>query len=683
MNPDLLVNAIRRDRLGSLVRNQPLRERPLLPDLSGQPVVEGAPMLATIAPAYAPFHEDWTTTFSGGGTNEVVDVLVCCNEVNERHGTGILIKRMFADENSVVSVRANDHYEGDQQWGRVQAVAPSSAQDRAGLTRWAVQLTQHYNIGRIFCVPYGEREVRLAIALHDATGAPFCLYIMDDHNVREAGISDALMKEAVQKASVRLAISSDLRDYYEIKYSERFWIAPPTIMHRQSRPASPVPNTAVVIGNIWGKSWLERLRDTVRATGLNVTWFCNNPNAPWLGDAIDDLEADGITIRPAVPEPELLDLLGNYELAILPSSPSIDGAENVGVAALSLPSRVPFILGASETPIVVLGDPKTCAARFVSFFGVGASCTYEPEALASAINMIRSEDWRREHITRLHSLRQALDCSDLPNWFRTTLDSGRPINMQFESLEVTPKLVVPQHIDETPDLGLWLKHMNALRQSMGRLRADGFIPSYIVDVGASNGIWSSIVAEVFPATHFVQVEPLRSRYDASAIEHYLSKLASYDVVVAAVGDAPGNFVLHVDEHLYGASLLEAGASTKGPLERVEVPVRTLDEIARELKLTGDAIVKLDIQGAEIKALEGAKELLKSSIQVLLLEVTIEPTSPDIPSVLSVTQYLDQLGFVYYDDAGEWRDPKTGVLLQKDIMYVRRDHHLASQRRARN
>ncbi len=676
MNPDLLVNAIRRDRLGSLVRN-----RPPIPERV--PRVNATPAEA-IAPIHTAFENGWDSLAGqAGGTGEVVDILVSCNEVNERHGTGILIKRMFADAGAVVSVRANDHYGGDQQWGRVQAVAPAMAQDRASLTRWAIQLTQHYRIGRIFCVPYGERELQLAIALRDATQAPFCLYIMDDHNALENGISDAVMREAIDKSSVRLAISSDLRDYYELKYSTRFWIAPPTIMHRQTRVGDPKPGTAVVVGNIWGKSWLDRLRETIRGSGLAVTWYCNNPNAPWLGDSLDDLGRDGITMLPAIPEAELADQLGNFEVALLPSSPTIAGAENSGVAGLSLPSRVPFILGASSIPVIVLGDPKTCASRFVSYFGVGCGSSYSAAGISAALNMLRSVEWREGHANRLQSLRQALDCADVPNWFRTTIDNNRPINMQFESLEVVPKLVVPQHIDETPDLGPWLTHMNSLRAAMGRLKAEGFNPDYIFDVGASSGIWSSIVADVFPLPHFVQVEPLRSRYDATAIDHYMSKLKKCNVIVAAVGDQPGTAVLHVDEHLYGASILEEGASTKGPLERVEVPIRTLDDIGQELALSGEGLAKLDIQGAEIKALDGAMNLLANSIKVLLLEVTIEPSGASIPSVLSVTAHLDKLGFVYYDDAGEWRDPKSGVLLQKDIMYVRRDHALAAQRRARN
>ena len=37
------------------------------------------------------------------------------------------------------------------------------------------------------------------------------------------------MAEALDKARLRLAISSDMRDAYEAKYKRKFWVAPPTI----------------------------------------------------------------------------------------------------------------------------------------------------------------------------------------------------------------------------------------------------------------------------------------------------------------------------------------------------------------------------------------------------------------------------------------------------------------------
>jgi FkbM family methyltransferase len=677
MKPDLLVNSTRRDLVAAALRRA--AERSTTSAESAEiPLSNADGGIPALQSSVAPF------VSNTGRTLHDVDVVISCNEVNDRHGTGVLIQRMFANPFDVISIRAQSHYNGEQSWGRIQATPPEENLDRSSLARWVLQLTASYSVRRIFCVPFGESELHLALALRDATGAPLCLYVMDDQNAYGGVISDTLMAEAVEKSTVRLAISSDMRDTYELKYARRFWIAPPTILHRQpATPVTPTPGTAVMIGNIWGRSWLKELRDTVRSSGVKVTWFANNPGAAWLGEEVDGLERDGIEIVAPLPESELMHRLGGFEFAILPSAPVMEGAENASVAALSLPSRVPYLLGASSLPIAVLGDLRSCAARFVRYFGVGAAIPYQASALHDFMSMIRSSDWRTGQATCLASVRAALDCPDVAGWFRATLDSGRPATNQFESLQVLPKLLVNQHLDETPRLGPWLHHMNQLRSGLDRIRSEGFVPSFIVDVGASNGIWSAIVSEVFPNAHYVQVEPLRSRYDANSIAQYEAKLGRLDVIVAAVGSSPSTAVLHVDEHLYGASLLEAGASSKGSLERVEVKVRTLDDIASALRLHGEGIVKLDIQGAELEALRGARNLVAKNVVALILEITVDVQDESLPNFLAVANHLDELGFVYYDDAGEWRDPTSGVLLQKDVIFVKKDHMLATKRRARN
>jgi hypothetical protein len=34
--------------------------------------------------------------------------------------------------------------------------------------------------------------------------------------------------------------------------------------------------------------------------------------------------------------------------------------------------------------------------------------------------------------------------------------------------------------------------------------------------------------------------------------------------------------------------------------------------------------------------------------------------------------LDELGFRYYDETGEWRSPSDGTLLQKEVAFIRSD-----------
>src|SRR5258708_4465643 len=45
------------------------------------------------------------------------DLIITSNEVNRRHGTGVLLKNIFAKQSRFISVRARDDYNGDHDFG--------------------------------------------------------------------------------------------------------------------------------------------------------------------------------------------------------------------------------------------------------------------------------------------------------------------------------------------------------------------------------------------------------------------------------------------------------------------------------------------------------------------------------------------------------------------------------------
>ena len=62
---------------------------------------------------------------------------------------------------------------------------------------------------------------------------------------------------------------------------------------------------------------------------------------------------------------------------VLPSG-TLDGFDDRRfIAQLSFPSRIPYILATSHSPILVLGSPATAAAHVVRRLGIGLSALYD------------------------------------------------------------------------------------------------------------------------------------------------------------------------------------------------------------------------------------------------------------------------------------------------------------------
>jgi hypothetical protein len=155
------------------------------------------------------------------------DAIVAHIEINEHHGVGVLLLRLFGDASNVVSIRSNDYYGGRQDFGALHACIPHGGASR-DLVMWNVlDALGGATVRRVLAVPYFADDARNAIALKEAFGVPLCTFLMDDQNLCSDGIPDAVMAELLKKSSFRLAISPEMCVAYEAKYGCKIWFMPP------------------------------------------------------------------------------------------------------------------------------------------------------------------------------------------------------------------------------------------------------------------------------------------------------------------------------------------------------------------------------------------------------------------------------------------------------------------------
>jgi hypothetical protein len=101
----------------------------------------------------------------------------------------------------------------------------------------------------------------------------------------------------------------------------------------------------------------------------------------------------------------------------------------------------------------------------------------------------------------------------------------------------------------------------------------------------------------------------------------------------------------------------------------EVPLLTLDALASEKKIEGNGLLKIDVQQAEHLVLAGASKILPQ-IDVIVAELSLYQLAEGGKTLIEMLELFKEKGYRYFDDVGEWRDPRDGTLLQKDILFVR-------------
>src|SRR5579862_43243 len=297
------------------------------------------------------------------------DVIITTNEVSDRHGTGVILRRIFGQAPNVLSIRSTSLYP-EHALGKAQLCFRHEGLSRPESFAHVLSVLNGSTVRRVLCVPFLCDELVTAIVLRELFDAPMGIFLMDDNNIHARGIPDDLMREALNKASLRLAISPELRDAYEQKYGLKFWVVPPVVNEQAVQTTPRLPSgtaaeskTGVLIGSLWSRPWLQSFRKTVKQAGLEVHWY-GNAKGPWPHVPPGGLPEGGVIDCGFVPEPELTRKLQEYPYALVPSGTLDETDDRPEIARLSLPTRMPFLLAAANMPVIVLGSHQTAAARF-------------------------------------------------------------------------------------------------------------------------------------------------------------------------------------------------------------------------------------------------------------------------------------------------------------------------------
>ena len=185
-----------------------------------------------------------------------------------------------------------------------------------------------------------------------------------------------------------------------------------------------------MVGNVWSLAQFSRLRALVKATGLKIDWF-GNPELVLSHFDRNKLRGEGIHCRGFIPEADLAAALAEYPFTLVLSG-TLDGTENnEWLSRLSLPSRMVFILTKTRTPMLVLGSPDTCAARFATGLGIGLNAPYEVAPLQRAIGRLRDEAFRRELIDRACAIAPRFLMPEAGEWIWQSLAVGRALPAPF------------------------------------------------------------------------------------------------------------------------------------------------------------------------------------------------------------------------------------------------------------
>lgn len=138
----------------------------------------------------------------------------------------------------------------------------------------------------------------------------------------------------------------------------------------------------------------------------------------------------------------------------------------------------------------------------------------------------------------------------------------------------------------------------------------GSSPVLILDIGANVGSWSVLAEKHFLHGEIVAFEPVPKTFHR--LSENVEKLPSVNAVNKGLSSKSGSFQINVPlKDDTGSSLESVRWNTD--FESVEVSIIRGDDYLVDLAWSGRIVIKIDVEGHELPALEGFKQTLESGL----------------------------------------------------------------------
>jgi len=140
-----------------------------------------------------------------------------------------------------------------------------------------------------------------------------------------------------------------------------------------------------------------------------------------------------------------------------------------------------------------------------------------------------------------------------------------------------------------------------------------------------------------------------------------AKLRSASVINCAVSNINGTTSLSLTpSRQYSSIEVKMGDESR------EIEVKTVDAIYEDMDIEGPVLLKIDVDGIEIKVLQGSKSILRKDC-VVVIEASMADENPRFNTVV---EFLSSYGYAVYDIVDPLYRQSDWHLWQVDLIFVK-------------
>ena len=205
--------------------------------------------------------------------------------------------------------------------------------------------------------------------------------------------------------------------------------------------------------------------------------------------------------------------------------------------------------------------------------------------------------------------------------------------------------------------------------SLTMIKNCGFNPINILDIGANEGTWSTTIKKIFPSAQFFMIEANK--------EHYADLVKTrFPFEIALVGNDHRQVTFYKVRKFWttGNSIYKENSQHYENAQEYLMNMTTVDRIVKRRKLKPFDLIKFDVQGAELEALQGSHQTIGAA-DAVITEASIMNYNQGSPSFFDVHSFMESHGFALFDLFDESRQSPSGILNQVDVVWVKKTSFL--------
>jgi FkbM family methyltransferase len=193
--------------------------------------------------------------------------------------------------------------------------------------------------------------------------------------------------------------------------------------------------------------------------------------------------------------------------------------------------------------------------------------------------------------------------------------------------------------------------------------------SVMFDLGANFGYYAITLASALQGDcRIYAFEPNRNTMQRLEKNVALNGTRGLHLLEVGLSDTRGQaFVVETPAHSGAAYLSQTPIS--GPCNPASVPVTTIDLFCEQQNIHRLDLVKMDIEGAELRALRGGVAAFKRLQPALLIELNPETSERAGYSVRDLVVFLEDLGYAIYNVRSRARITRDHLPAQRHSMNV--------------